>query len=61
MVLSNAIKKRYEKVKTRKKKYAIQKIFEDNAVKRSRKKKTQIIEDYLNVDQGYIEKKKKPS
>ncbi|CAK1583097.1 unnamed protein product [Parnassius mnemosyne] len=56
-ILAKAIKKRYEKVKSRKEKIAIQKIFEEKEVKCSRKK-MQIIKECLNVDQGYIRKEK---
>ncbi|CAH0558569.1 unnamed protein product [Brassicogethes aeneus] len=54
-ILSNAIKKRYQNIKSRKEKYAIQKIFEEQAVKCSRQKK-QLIQECLAVDQGYIRK-----
>ncbi|XP_025828833.1 uncharacterized protein LOC112904017 [Agrilus planipennis] len=54
-ILSNAIKKRYKNVKTRKEKVAIQKIFEEKTVKGSRQK-TQIIKECLAVDQGYVRK-----
>nr|CAI5859280.1 unnamed protein product [Callosobruchus analis] len=49
----NDIKDRYAKVKSRKEKYAIQKIFEEKAVTSARKK-PQIIQEYLTVKQGYI-------
>lgn len=55
VVLSKAIKKRYEKVTNLKEKHAIKKIFEEKDVKCSRKK-MQIIKECLNVDQGFIRK-----
>lgn len=55
-ILSNAIKTRYENVNNRKEKCAIQKIFEEKGIKSSRQK-TQIIQECLAVNQGYIRKK----
>lgn len=51
MVLWKAITKCYEKVRNLKEEHAIQKTFEEKDVKCSRKK-TQIIRECLNVDQG---------
>nr|CAI5847090.1 unnamed protein product [Callosobruchus analis] len=53
VILSNAIKDPCAKVKSRKEKYSIQKIFEEKAVTSARKK-TQIIQECLTVKQGYI-------
>lgn len=47
-ILSNAIRKRYENVKNRKEKYAIQNIFEEKIIKCSRQK-IQLIQECLGV------------
>lgn len=55
VILSSAIKDRYKKIKNRKEKHAIQKIFEHDSIKDSRKK-VQIIKECLDINQGYIRK-----